>query len=298
MTRIFCFLFLLVGPAAQAGLRVAATTSDMAALTREVGQNLVEVTALAKGTQDPHMVEAKPSLMIKLRDVDLVISQGLELETAWLDPLIRGARNPKLAEASRLLELGPSVNPIEVPTKAVTRADGDIHAGGNPHFQLDPIRLGEAGVVIAAKLGELDGVNKAQYMKNAQAFQKRMAEKTADWQARLKKTGLTEVVTYHKILSYFCDRFQVRCHVQLEPKPGVPPTAAHLLSVIRQIKERQIKLVAIENLYDDAAGEKLKQALPGLKVARVAVSVEGEPDLKTNEQVIESLVRVFEGAAK
>lgn len=298
MTRIFCFLFLLVGSAAQAGLRVAATTSDMAALTREVGQNLVEVTALAKGTQDPHMVEAKPSLMIKLRDVDLVISQGLELETAWLDPLIRGARNPKLAEASRLLELGPSVNPIEVPTKAVTRADGDIHAGGNPHFQLDPIRLGEAGVVIAAKLGELDGVNKAQYMKNAQAFQKRMAEKTADWQARLKKTGLTEVVTYHKILSYFCDRFQVRCHVQLEPKPGVPPTAAHLLSVIRQIKERQIKLVAIENLYDDAAGEKLKQALPGLKVARVAVSVEGEPDLKTNEQVIESLVRVFEGAAK
>lgn len=298
MTRIFCFLFLLVGSAAQAGLRVAATTSDMAALTREVGQNLVEVTALAKGTQDPHMVEAKPSLMIKLRDVDLVISQGLELETAWLDPLIRGARNPKLAEASRLLELGPSVNPIEVPTKAVTRADGDIHAGGNPHFQLDPIRLGEAGVVIAAKLGELDGVNKAQYMKNAQAFQKRMAEKTADWQARLKKTGLTEVVTYHKILSYFCDRFQVRCHVQLEPKPGVPPTAAHLLSVIRQIKERQIKLVVIENLYDDAAGEKLKQALPGLKVARVAVSVEGEPDLKTNEQVIESLVRVFEGAAK
>lgn len=298
MTRsLFLFLF-LIGAVAEARLRVAATTSDVAALTREVGQDLIEVTALAKGTQDPHMVEAKPSLMIKLRDMDLVISQGLELETAWLDPLIRGARNPKLAEANHLLELGPFLKPIEIPTKALTRADGDIHGGGNPHFQLDPVRLGEAAVIIGVRLGELDGTNKAQYVKNAQAFQKRMNEKTAEWQGRLKKAGLTEAVTYHKLLSYFCDRFQIRCTVQLEPKPGVPPSASHLLSVIEQIKERKIRLVAIENLYDDAAGEKLKQALPGLKVSRVAVSVEGEPALKTNEQVIENLVQIFEGAAK
>lgn len=298
MTRCLFLILCLTGAAAQARLRIATTTTDVAALTREVGKDLIEVTALAKGTQDPHMVEAKPSLMIKLRDVDLVISQGLELETAWLDPLIRGARNPKLAEATHLLELGPSLNPIEIPTKALTRADGDIHGGGNPHFQLDPIRLGDAAVLIGTRLGDLDAANKAEYLKNAQAFQKRMTEKTAEWQARLKKVGLREVVTYHKILAYFCDRFQIRCTVQLEPKSGVPPSASHLLSVIEQIKQRKIPLVAIENLYDGAAGEKLKQALPGLRVSRVAVSVEGEPALKTNEQVIENLVRVFEGAAK
>jgi zinc/manganese transport system substrate-binding protein len=287
--------FSMIGFAkAPARLQVATTTTDLAVLVQDVTQGQVDVFSIAKGTQDPHQIDAKPSFMVKLRNTDLIILQGLELESAWIDPLIQGSRNSKLRNKNAILELAAELEPIEKSTGSVSRAEGDVHPGGNPHFQLDPIRLGQASVLIAKRLGELNPAQKDFYLRNAESFQKKMIAKTKDWLERIKKIGLTEIVTYHKTFSYFCDRFEIQCRVQLEPKPGIPPTAGHLLEVIDQMKKRKIHLVLIENLYDDSVKSKLEQAVSGVSVIRAPVSVGGEPEIKTNEQLIERLVQVIE----
>lgn len=277
-----------------AKIQVATTTTDLAAIVKQVGLDKVDVFSIAKGTQDPHQIEAKPSFMVKLRTADLVIAQGLELESAWIIPLIQGARNPKLLAKDGLFELAAKLDPIEISKGDISRAEGDVHPGGNPHFQLDPIRLGKAAILVAKRLGEMDPSEKDFFTKSATTFEKQMTDKTKEWQARIKKTGISEVVTYHKTFSYFCDRFEIHCDVQLEPKPGIPPTASHILSVIDQMKKRKINLVLIENLYEDSVGQKLKTDIPNAIVKRLPVSVDGEPGLQTNEQLIERVVKAFE----
>lgn len=291
------FFILLLSPAfAFAKIQVATTTPDIAALVQEVGKDQVEVFSIGKGTQDPHTIEAKPSYMVKLRNTEIIFSHGLELEQAWLVPLIQGSRNPKLSAKDGVYELASRLDPIEIPKADTSRAEGDVHPGGNPHFQLDPIRLGKAAQLIAARLSEINPEKKSFFTQNADAFAKRMAEKTKEWQARLKKANVKEVVTYHKTFSYFCDRFDIQCSVQLEPKPGVPPTASHLISVIEQMKKRGIHEVLIENLYGDDVKAKLKQRVPDVKVDRVAVSVGGDSASSTNEKLIENLVKTVESS--
>ena len=296
MKKLIVILVVLSSPlVAFAKLQVATSTPDLAAIVSEVGKGEVEVFSIAKGTQDPHQIDAKPSFMIKLRNTDLVVSHGLELESAWLVPLIQGARNSKLSEKKALLELAADLEPIEVSKGNVTRAEGDVHPGGNPHFQLDPVRLGQASLLIAKRMGDLNPSQKDFYLKNAESFNKQMGDKTKEWQDRIKKTGITEIVTYHKTFSYFCNRFQIQCNLQLEPKPGIPPTASHILAVIEQMKERKLHLVLIENLYDDSVKSKLEQSVPDVKVFRVPVYVGGEPEITTNEQLIEKIVKAVEG---
>lgn len=295
-TMITLICLMLAGSQAFAKLSVTATTTDIGALLDAVGNGRIDVLTIAKGTQDPHQVEAKPSFMMKMNRAALVVSQGLELESAWLQPLVDGARNPKIARGSKgFLELAGDLDPIEIPKGAISRADGDVHPGGNPHFQTDPIRLGKAAVLIADRLGELDPANKDFFSANARDLKARLEKKTEEWKKRLEKSGVREVVTYHKMLSYFFDRFGLKGSLQLEPKPGIPPTTSHLLDVIGQMKKRGVKLVMIENIYDDSVSEKLKASIPGVRVVRVPVMVLGEPDVKTNELLIEKIVTVIEG---
>lgn len=278
----------------QAKVKVATTTTDLSALVKAVGQDQVDVFSIAKGTEDPHGVSAKPSFMVKLRAVDLVIAQGLELEAAWIQPLIQGSRNSKLQLKEGLFEVAAELEPLEIPKGNISRADGDVHPGGNPHFQLDPVRLGKAAVLIAERLSKISPADKDLFTKNALAFQKSMNDQLKLWQARIKKTGIQEAVTYHKTFSYFCDRFQIKCELQLEPKPGIPPTAGHLISVIDQMKKRNIKLVLIENLYEDEVGKKIKVSIPNAVVQRLPVAVEGEAGIVTNQELIERIVKAVE----
>ena len=297
MKKIFLTLIIFLPCFSFGKVQVATTTTDLAAVVKEVGQDQVEVFSIAKGTQDPHQIEAKPSFMVKLRQSDVVITQGLELESAWITPLIQGSRNPKLLAKDGLLELGADLDPLEIPKGNVSRAEGDVHPGGNPHFQLDPTRLGKAALLIATRLSSIEPAQKTFFTKNAEAFQKKMASKEKDWTARIRKTGVKEVVTYHKTLAYFCSRFELECTVQLEPKPGIPPTTSHLLSVIDQMKKRHIRLVLIENYYEDSAGQKIKTDIANAIIERVPVSVEGDSGTSTNEALIEKLVQTIEKAA-
>lgn len=289
-------VILMFAPFASAKLDVVTSTTDLAALVEAVAQNDATVFSIVKGTQDPHQIEAKPSFMVRMRNADIVIAQGLELETAWLKPLIDGARNPKINMSGHgYLELGDKLDPLDVAHGAVSRASGDVHPSGNPHFQVDPIRMGQAAVIIAERMGELDAAHAEAFKKNAEEFQKNLEKKTVDWQARIKKTGIKEFVTYHKSMEYFANRFGLKADIQLEPKPGIPPTLSHLLEVITEIKKRKINLVLIENYFDEAPSEKLKTEVPSLRIVRVPISVLGEPKIKTTEQLIENFVRVFEG---
>lgn len=289
-------LYLLVALPAHA-LKVITTTPSLSVMVEAIGQGQgVQTESLAKGSQDPHSIEAKPSFMVKLRTTDLVIAQGLELESAWIEPLVHGARNPRIQPGTKgFLELGAKLEPIEIPRADVTRAEGDVHPGGNPHFQMDPVRMGRAALIIAERMGELDGAHKDAFLVQAKKLQAQLDAKTTEWRARILKTGIKEVVTYHKTLSYFLDRFGIKSTLQLEPKPGIPPSASHLMAVIQDIKARKIPLVLIENYFDDSASAKLKQEVPGLRVVRVPVEVGGDVGIASTEQLIERIVQVFEG---
>ncbi|MGZ3789624.1 MAG: metal ABC transporter substrate-binding protein, partial [Bacteriovorax sp.] len=292
-------LSLFVSINANAKIKVVTTTTDLESIVKTVGGDYVETLSIAKGTQDPHQLEAKPSYMVKMRDADLVVAQGLELEDAWLVPLINGSRNPKIKmSGGNYLGLGSKLDPIEIPKGDVSRAEGDVHPGGNPHFQLDPIRLGTSAQLIANKLSELDIAHKNIYEENAQSFQKKMNDRCQLWQSRIKKTGIKEIISYHKDISYLCERFNLKCDLQLEPKPGIPPSANHIFYVINEIKKRDIKLVLIENYFDMSISEKLTSAIPGLRVVKVPISVGGEPAIKNNFDLFERIVSSFEQGNK
>jgi zinc/manganese transport system substrate-binding protein len=276
-------------------LNVVTTTTDLKALVEEVGGDTVLVDSITKGTQDPHYVEAKPSFMVKANRADLIISIGLDLEIGWLPSIIHGARNPKINFGSPgNFEVGPLVRPIDIQVGKLTRADGDVHPNGNPHVLLDPIRSGEIAVLIAKRLGELDSQNQQQYESRAKSLQSRLIEKTKTWKTRIKKSGITQVITYHKTLSYFFDRFELQNPAILEPKPGIPPTSGHIFQVIELIKSKNIKLILIENYFEPSISKKIKEAVPEIVIKNVAVSVDGSPEVKKIDVLYESLVANFE----
>ncbi len=281
---------------AQAKLSVIAATPDIAALVAEIGGSEVTVDTIAKGTQDPHYIEAKPSYMTKMSHADLVVAVGLDLEVGWMPSILRGARNPKIAPGSNgFFELGSTIEPLEVPEGKITRAEGDVHPFGNPHFTLDPIRMGIAGVALAERLGQLDAPHAAAYVTRAKAFQKRMADKTKLWQARIAKSNVKEIVTYHKTLTYFFSRFGLKNPAILEPKPGIPPTSGHIMEVIATIREKKIPLIMVENYFDPTVTNRIKEDVPAVRVAVVPVAVEGAPGIKTLDDLYEKLVATVEG---
>jgi zinc/manganese transport system substrate-binding protein len=290
------FVLLAVASQADTKLNVVTTTPDLAVIVSEVGGDHVSVQSLAKGTQDPHFLEAKPSFMVKVNRADLVVSTGLELEIGWLPPILQGARNPKVMPGSAgYFEAGPFITPIEVPTDKVTRAEGDIHPFGNPHFMLDPMRAGQVAVAIASRLGELDAANAAVYKENADKLKARLDKNTKGWRARIKRAGVTKMITYHKTLNYFCDRFGIDNPINLEPKPGIPPTAQHILDVINVAKEQKIKLILVENFYDASFADRVVREVPGSRAVSVPVEVGGSPSIKTLDDLYENLVQVIEG---
>ncbi len=286
----------LGAPLARAELAVITTVSDLKALVQEIGGKEVSVESFCKGSQDPHFLEPKPSYMLKANKADLIISIGLGLEVGWLPSIVQGARNPKIqAGQPGYLEVGSSVSVLEAAQGKVTRAEGDVHPEGNPHITLDPIRAGDIALVIAKRLGELDSPHAALYKTRAEALQKRLSEKTKLWAERIAKSGNTSVISFHKTLTYFFDRFHLQNPMILEPMPGVPPTARHTMDVIAKAKADSIKLILVENFFDPAVAERISKDVPNLRYSLVPVSVEGEDNVKTIDDLYEALVRAVEG---
>jgi zinc/manganese transport system substrate-binding protein len=238
-------------PLASAGLKVVATTEDLASLAREVGGDKVTVEALARGYQDPHWVEAKPSFSLKLNGANLLIAVGRELEIGWLPPLITQSRNSKIQPGSTgYLDASMNVKILEIPTGQITRAMGDVHPSGNPHYWLDADNGRRIAQAIRDKLSELSPADRAYFSQRYVDFDKRLADAQKRWDAALAPYKGTKIVTYHRSWPNFADRFGLDVVGYVEPKPGIPPTTSHTLDLIAEMKRLQVKIILVEPYFD------------------------------------------------
>jgi zinc/manganese transport system substrate-binding protein len=299
ITKILLFLSCFVPAFAFGKVRVLTTTTDLKAIVEEVGGSSVSVDAFCTGTQDPHFLEAKPSYIVNTSRADLVVSIGLGLEIGWLPKVLAGGRNSKVMEGtSGYLEVGPKVEVLEVPKGPINRAEGDVHPEGNPHVTLDPVRVGQIALLIAERLSSFDPKAASDFSIRAKAMQSRLLEKSKHWQQRINQAGFMKVVTHHKTLSYFFDRFGMESVAMLEPLPGVSPTANHVLKVIKQASEKGVKKILVENYFSDAVAQKVSTQISGISVESVPVAVLGESEIRTHDDLFEALVKKIESNGK
>ncbi len=236
---------------AQAAIKVIATTQDLAALVSEVGGDKVSVEALARGYQDPHFVEAKPSFVLKLHSADLLVVVGRELEMGWLPALITQSRNAKIQPGSAgYFDASLTARILDMPTGQVTRAMGDVHPQGNPHYWLDPGNGRRIAQAIQKKLTEMSAADAAYFQQRYAEFDRRLTEAEGRWRAALAPYKGTKVVTYHRSWPNFAEAFGLDVVGYVEPKPGIPPSPAHQLALTHEMKRQGIKVILVEPYFD------------------------------------------------
>ena len=243
------------GSSAAAQIRVVATTPDLASVAREIGGDKVNVVALAKPTEDPHYVDAKPSHIVTLNRADALIEGGAELELGWLPPLLENSRNSKIsAGAPGRIVASDGVKMLEIPT-SFDRSKGDVHSLGNPHFMIDPVTVKIVARNIANHLAQVDPKNAATYNGNLSRFNAKLDAKYADWQKQLAPYRGARIVTYHKDFVYFAERFGLNIVDELEPKPGIAPSPAHLAQVIGKMKAGNAKVILVQPFQNRKTAE-------------------------------------------
>jgi zinc/manganese transport system substrate-binding protein len=231
-------------PAAK--LNVVATTPDLAAIARAIGGTAVDVKALAKPTEDPHFVDAKPSHIVTLNRADVLIDGGAELELGWLPPLLESARNSKIAPgAPGRIVASQGIKMLEVPT-SFDRSKGDVHSMGNPHFLLDPLNVKIVAAQIAQHFAQVDPKSAALYQANLKSFDAMVDSKLIEWQKTLAPYKGARIVTYHKDFPYLAERFGFEIIENLEPKPGIAPSPAHLAKVIGTMKAANARVILVQ----------------------------------------------------
>jgi zinc/manganese transport system substrate-binding protein len=238
-------------PAAGASkLRVVATIPDLKSLTEVVGGDLVDVDALARGNQNAHEIEVRPSQMVKLRRADVLVENGLELDR-WVDVVVLGANNPKIVRgAPGVIDVSRGIDVLEVPTTRVDRSMGDVHPQGNPHFSLDP------GLAPAITQNIVDGLarvapeHRATFEQNRQQFLAKLETAMAGWTKTMEPFRGTKVIVYHPQWIYLITRFGLVQANTLEDRAGIPASPAHVARVIRQMKDEGIKVIIVEPWND------------------------------------------------
>jgi zinc/manganese transport system substrate-binding protein len=292
---LFCWIALAIS--AHAKLKVVATLPDLASLAREVGGDKVEVSAMAKPTEDSHFVDARPSFVVQLRDADVLIDGGAELEIGWLPPLLQNARNPKIEVGKPgRVQASQGVRLMNVPTNA-TRAAGDVHALGNPHFVVDPIIAKTVALHIAQAFSALDAPNAAAYDANYKKFEATINAKLQEWGTAMLPFKGQNVVAYHDSWVYFAHRFGLNIDTFLEPKPGIPPSPSHLAEVIEKMKAQKIKAIIVEPFHDRKIAEKVASST-GAKVVDFAQYPGGLPGTDSYVKLIDKLVANLSAALK
>jgi len=271
-----------LGPAeARAAVKVITTTEDLAALVREVGGDKVEVEALARGYQDPHFVEAKPSFILKLHAADLLVVVGRELEIGWLPPLITQSRNSKVqVGAQGYLDASLTARILDVPAGQVTRAMGDVHPMGNPHYWLEPANGRRIAAAVQAKLAQLSPADAAYFASRYADFDRRLAAAEQRWQAAMAPFANLKVVTYHRSWPNFAEAFALDVVGYVEPKPGIPPSPSHTLQLMEEMKRLGVKLILVEPYFDLKTPDAIARET-GARVLVMLPSVGGEKDVKT-----------------
>jgi len=272
--------FLFGAPAvAHATINVMATTEDLAAITREVGGDRVKVDFIARGYQDPHFVEAKPSFILKLAKADLLVAVGRELELGWLPPLIQQSRNAKIqVGADGYLDASLTAKILEIPTGQITRAMGDVHPLGNPHYWLDPENGRRIAAGIRDRLAKRSPADASYFADRYADFDKRLALAEKRWDAQMAPYKGLRIVTYHRSWPNFCERFGLDVVGYVEPKPGIPPSPSHTLELMQEMKRLGVKIVLVEPYFDLKTPNSIGRET-GAKVVVLAPSVGAEKEI-------------------
>lgn len=267
----------LCAPApAWAQLRVVTTTEDLASIAREVGGDRVRVFAIARGYQDPHFVDPKPSFILEMNRADLLIAVGRELEIGWLPPLITSSRNADVQPASPgYLDASLTVNILEIPTGQITRAMGDVHPQGNPHYWLDPANGRLIAQAIRDRLAQLAPGDAAYFQQRYEDFDRRLAAAEQRWDAAMAPYKGTKIVTYHRSWPNFMERFGLDVIGYVEPKPGIPPSPAHTIALIGEMKRQGVKLIVVEPYFDKRTPQAIANQVGGM-VLELSPSVGGQ----------------------
>ncbi|HEY0705598.1 MAG TPA: metal ABC transporter substrate-binding protein [Polyangia bacterium] len=293
-TLLAVVVLLAGGRSVWAGVRVVASVPDLAALAREIGGDAVSVKSLSSPTQDPHFVDAKPSLALELNRAQLVLFVGLDLEVGWLPTLLVGARNPGIQPGSAgHLDCSQFVKKLDVPGAAVDRSQGDIHPGGNPHYLYDPRAAGAVAEGIAKRLGELDPAQAAHYQANLASFKKRLETTRTRWEQRLAGLRGMPVIGYHRTWSYLADWLGFEQIGFLEPKPGVPPSPRHIAGLLALAKQRKVRLVLQEDHYPDATSRLVASRIPA-----ALVRVPAATNIATSETYLQHVEGMLQAIAK
>src|SRR6266436_2972464 len=285
LTAIFAalaFTISLLGPPparAASKIQIMTATTDLASLAQEVGGDKVDVESIARGYQDPHFVDAKPSFLLKLKRADLLIVVGLELEIGWLPPLITQSTNPKIQvaapgyfDASRFAKI------LEIPSGQVTRAEGDVHPLGSPHYWLDPENGLRIAKGIQSKLSEMRPGDAAYFSQRYDSFEQRIKQADEKWLAEMKPYAGRKVVTYHRSWPNFAEHFNLNVVGYVEPRPGIPPSPQHTVELIGMMKRDGVKVILVEPYFDLKTPNSIARET-GAKVVVLMPSVGGEKEI-------------------
>jgi len=281
------WLCLSVTPAfAQKIIRVAASSQDLAAIAQAVGGDKVSVFSLSSGMQNPHFVPPKPSAMVKLKNADMVVRTGMELDI-WMDPLIEGSRNTALfRNAAGYVDASVGVHVLGAPASKIDRSMGDVHPYGNPHYWLDPVNAKTISLNIVNGLKRVDPADAAYFDAQRQAFLKQLAAHLTQWIQQAKPLAGTPVITYHDSWPYFAGRFGLNVVGTVEPLPGMPPSPKSLAQLIAKAKSQQVKFILVEPYFNRASCDAVAQA-SGARVIVMPPSVGGAPGVNDYFQLFD-----------
>lgn len=276
---IFSFLFLVLSLTAEAQIRVVTTLPDLASITRYVGGDRVDVFAIAKGYQNPHFVDPKPSYIVKLSRADMFVTVGLDLEIGWAPQLVQSSRNNKIQRGNAgYVDASEGISLLQVPS-STSREEGDIHIYGNPHYWLDPVRGKQVAETIYHHLSDISPENEAFFRKNMESFKQEIDKRLVEWQQRMEPYKGTKIIAYHNEWVYFEERFGLEIVGFLEPKPGIPPTPSQLVSVIQKVQNDNIS-VLINSPYFSSKSPEVVARNTGIEIVKLATMTGGYDEIE------------------
>jgi ABC-type Zn uptake system ZnuABC Zn-binding protein ZnuA len=297
---------LLLGTAAAraADLKVVATFPELADLAQEIGGGHVKVTGIARGTEDPHQIVMKPSFATKLNEADAVVYNGLTLEHSFLPALLEAAANARMApdtfqtcQGPGCIDCSAGVRILEKPAD-LSRAQGELHPAGNPHYELDPANGLVAAKNIAAGFTRLDPAHAGDYKKNYDAYAAKLKSAIAELKKQAAPLKGLKAVSYHQDIAYLASFTGLDFIDTVEPKPGVPPTPPHLSKLVDEMKAQGVKLIVLEQQYSPRDANWLAEQT-GAKVAVIGVMARAFPDAGTYIKFAQHNVKALvEAAAK
>jgi zinc/manganese transport system substrate-binding protein len=265
----------------QAALRVFACEPEWGALAQELGGNLIEVSVATSALQDPHRIQARPSLIARARNADLVVCTGADLEIGWLPLLLQQSGNPKVQPGQPgHFAAADFVRKLDVPGQ-LDRAQGDVHAAGNPHIQTDPRNIAQVAAALGTRLQQLDPAHAGEFARAQADFAQRWQQATARWAAQAAPLKGVPVASQHKAFVYLYDWLGMKEVAVLEPKPGVEPSAAHLQSVVSALKGTPVRMVLYAAYQDPRPSDWLSKnaGIPAVKIPFTVGGTDGAKDL-------------------